>query len=1108
MVIPQTPGAKHASPSLAPDQILVVLRIVWCVAMLALLLLPALAWAAIDWTPPSTILFIVRLVVGIGALIIGAELAWAAWRLIHWSQAAARSGSRFLRIRTPNPATTAATMSDNAPDGGDLWYALHRLLPEIQHGLGSWASAVISANPDEPVDFGMAVGGGTAEQRLSWASSLRQLIIGLNAEAFVEVQEEGTDPLTQAMQRDLGTEKVTLAWADYVLRYNPGYPLRMPEDAVSDLLGPLVAQIRPRAGAVRYAELHVTVQGRHDWRMDAFGWRAAAHRRLLQMRQRAIQQAGALPADGKVLEAKMDSPAFSVVLRPVIVAYDRDEAERMLREIDSVLGQYSARSGQLFQRLFRTTTGMIALQDAPIARMTLRNIGGSLVIGGVLGLLLAAITALVWPVGLVPMIALPAALLHGLSLALLLCIGLLPILASVTRWREQHGLLLTHWLTRLRVRAPRFVPPHNFLLPVPAWRWPAVLSAGELGGLWHLPSPNLSSLVRWLPCRAIPAPPHAFINEADPTIKVTTGQRSQRITLGHAVRSDGRLGPVGPSLYDLRNIGHITAGMGGGKTRLFANIIQQILPAGTFVMDNKGDDAGNLVETMKKLIPFRDEWRVVILDMQDTDWPVSMNPLAGISLTTPGAIDRVTAQIQSIFARLDPEGWKSAPGMQQFLDMGTRLVVEGEIFPTVAHVKQALLDQDYRTILLKKCTQIEVKRFWLEIYPTSSEQQKTSMNALMRRFDKLLLSTLVRNLMTQERPTFRFEDAIEEQLIVLCPIPHVRYGALAATASMLMFQSFLRAAFDRPGTAATREDYPFFCDEFQVLVMDGATDDVEKAISQLRALGIPTIYAHQALDQIASIVNTMMINAENRVLIRTQEPDASIYARHYAAAGITGADIANQEPTEHQYARFLVGGQPVGPISMKPLGWPTPLTVEVPPYSGPDWQTIVPQDYPPALPGPGAEHAAGMAHDYDQRLLTLIYHTPYTNDLAMRMAAMSDEQWYLLNSRWEAMARTQRAYILAHPGCIPDHEDRIRWLSRLGYARPRLLAEIEFLRICKVTGFDARVAAVAAERTEKDKKGKGRDKKPPTEYREHWSTSMQERGDADDSVLFDIPTQG
>src|SRR6185503_13414319 len=220
-----------------------------------------------------------------------------------------------------------------------------------------------------------------------------------------------------------------------------------------------------------------------------------------------------------------------------------------------------------------------------------------------------------------------------------------------------------------------------------------------------------------------------------------------------------------------------------------------------------------------------------------------------------------------IFARIDPETWGAAPGMQQFLEMGARLVVEVVPFPTLAHVKQALIDEEYRNSLIQSCTKLEVLTFWQVIYPSSSDQQKTSMNALMRRFDKLLLSDVIRSLVTQEIPTFHFSEAIEEKLIVLAPIPHVTYGHLAATAAMLMFQLFVRAAFERPGSALTRPNYPLIVDEFGVLVNKGATEDVEAALTQLRSLGVPTLYANQTMDQIAELSDKMLINAENRIIM-------------------------------------------------------------------------------------------------------------------------------------------------------------------------------------------------------------------------------------------------
>jgi hypothetical protein len=294
---------------------------------------------------------------------------------------------------------------------------------------------------------------------------------------------------------------------------------------------------------------------------------------------------------------------------------------------------------------------------------------------------------------------------------------------------------------------------------------------------------------------------------------------------------------------------------------------------------------------------------------------------------------------------------------------------------------------------------------------------------------------------TQEQPTLDLRAAIERQLIVLVPLPHVTYGPLAATAAMLVFQAFVRAAFERPGDSTSRRDYPLIVDEFQVLVEHGATQDVAAALSQLRALGIPAIYAHQALAQLGDLRDLMLINAENRVILRTQEPDASVYASLYAASGLSAIDISSQEPNEHQYARFVVGGAPAGPFSIEPLPWPSFVEAPVGPYAGPNWQTIVPGDH-----APSCDEASLQLRDYDRELCRLIYRTPFDEARVARLAQAANDEWRLVNQRWQAIAQVQRQHIIEHPGCISDRVERVLWLSRLGFARPRLLAETEYRR--------------------------------------------------------------
>ena len=598
----------------------------------------------------------------------------------------------------------------------------------------------------------------------------------------------------------------------------------------------------------------------------------------------------------------------------------------------------------------------------------------------------------------------------------------------------------------LRTRAPRFAPPPELLLPIRLWRRPDIITSIEIAGLWHLPAGGLGSLIRWLPCRMLPAPPHAYIAPA----------RTDRIMVGRARRADGTIGPIGPTLRDIRPPMHITAGMGAGKSRALANICAQCIPHGYLLLDGKGDDqGGSLAATVRHSIPLQEEQRLIIFDVLDTDWPIGLNPLSGIDLTRPGAKDQALGQIMAIFARLDPATWGKAPAMKEFVQMATLLVLEGQRNPTLAHVKQCLLDASYRERLLPHCTNPDVQTFWTVTFPDQGEQQRSSLHALLRRFSQLLTTETTRYMVSQPASRLNLLDAIEERMIVLAPLPHITLGDLASAIGMLLLQQFVRSAFARPGNDQTRHTYPLIVDELQVFIgKDGDSTDIQNAITQLRGLGIAGIYAHQTLDQLGALKDEMLTNSGSRLILRTQEPDASAYAKLYAASGITATDIAGQDANEHQYAVLQCDGERTGLFSMIVLPWPTPLSIPVEPYHGPDWQTLIPPD----SPDPAA----------DVELLGLIYGThAHPSSVVQALTDYSEEDWQFVLDRWEAIRQYHRQYIIAHPGCIAVDEtitdldpelqatkraarqrlDRQTWLSRLLIATPRILAAAEYARI-------------------------------------------------------------
>jgi len=576
-----------------------------------------------------------------------------------------------------------------------------------------------------------------------------------------------------------------------------------------------------------------------------------------------------------------------------------------------------------------------------------------------------------------------------------------------------------------RARRCAWPPVACLLVPRHAPDASMLLSVAELATLFEPPLNHADPFVDRQTNRWLPVPDRAL--QPNP----------RRIAIGFAEQLSGRLLPVGPTLRDLRQILHITAGMGAGKTRLLANICQQCLPYGFTLIDGKGDDrAGSLVATVRRLIPRRDEARLVIIDPLDTDWPVPLNPLLGHDRDHPAARDMLLGHVLALFARLDPDTWGQAVGMQQLARMATLLLLDGEPAPTLGHLRAALIDDAYRELLLTRCTTMVVHEFWRTVFPRLSDGQRASREALLRRIDMLLSADVTRSMLAPMPQPFQFHQAIADGWIVLVPVPDLALGTLAGAIGMLLLQAFVQAACARTGTDQDRHDYPLIIDELQVVIAGSDADDLNTAMTRLRSFGIPGIYAHQTLSQLGDLADVMLVNAANRVILQTNEPDASRYARMYAAYGIEARDIVMQSSHRHHYAIFRSDGNDVGLLSMKPLIWP--VSPEIPEIEDADdviasWQTILPEHHSSIDP--------------------LVVQLAYKNNLGEinldQYIEMDEPTWNYWCERWMCIRQCHREYILRHRQSISDQFSRQQWLSRLLIAHPRVFAIIAELRLLK-----------------------------------------------------------
>lgn len=718
--------------------------------------------------------------------------------------------------------------------------------------------------------------------------------------------------------------------------------------------------------------------------------------RLMRAARRARTGDQRIAAMARRIERLIDAPFLRVSMWTVVAGDDRDgvqqETERIARAMTYAFQHETFLASQRLRVLrLRTLPAATWRRDPP------RIMDGALLLAATGALIAGACAAIMRE----PLAACAAWSSWGALTGMLAALIAGERHPAVT-WRNMEQRRMTH-------------------APFP-------MSAAEIGQLWTDP-PEDAHHVERTPNLRLPAPHIAFEHDG----------RSDWIALATARRTNGEWAPVGVTLRDLRQILHVTAGMGAGKSRLLANIVKQIVDRGygVCVIDGKGDDKGALAWLTLDLVPLERERDIVWIDPLEQRWPVALNPLQ-----TSSDSQEIASQLLAMMSRLDASGWSKAHGMEQLAMHAGILVAESEPRPTLAHVKRALLDESYRTSLLGRVRNPETRAFWRDVYPGGEKAMRTSRDALVRRIDKVLAPDVVRWLFTSPAPSVRFGELMESRAIVVAPMPVEQLGGIAYAVAVLLVRDLVSAAFRRAGSDMERENWPLIVDEVQVLLdQTGANDDFRTMLTRMRSLGIPALYAHQSLSQLGTALDVMLVNAANRAILRTPPPDAEVYARRYAHYGVAAADIASQPANEHQYLDLVCSGSPTGIFSARPLPWPASTLPVFEPWTGEAWSDVR-APAPASLTMQRLDAMVERLMDLQQSMpLDVVQHCEHW------ARTLGEQEWNDIQARWFEHRMAQRDFLLRAPQAIPDHRQRRIIVSSLRYGRPAVAAMIDYWRL-------------------------------------------------------------
>ena len=403
----------------------------------------------------------------------------------------------------------------------------------------------------------------------------------------------------------------------------------------------------------------------------------------------------------------------------------------------------------------------------------------------------------------------------------------------------------------------------NHRIPALRTKNQIVLSASELGGLFHFPhsgSTQTDNIVKSL-SRTLPAP---LSLKAHPKLDVILGLNNHH----------GDSTPIGLTSADRERHVYVIGGTGNGKTTMLQySIIQDIRAGrGVAVIDPHGD----LAKTLLKYIPKERIDDVIYFNPSDFGFPVNLNllelPEGLIGDELLDQKDKVTETVISVFRKIFSDEDSGGHRVEYILRnaVHTALTVKDANIFTIF---QLLTDADYRKQVTNALEDQDLKNFWKNELGKAGEFQRVKMSAgITSKVGRFLFSATARRVMEQPRSSINFDDILDEAKILIC---NFSKGSIGEDTSELFGITVLAklqlAAYRRERQEqADRRPFYVYVDEFQ----NFATMSFVQLLSEARKYQVFLTMAEQSTSQQEDqrLVHIILANVGTVICFRTSNP--------------------------------------------------------------------------------------------------------------------------------------------------------------------------------------------------------------------------------------------
>src|SRR6266536_4161939 len=168
---------------------------------------------------------------------------------------------------------------------------------------------------------------------------------------------------------------------------------------------------------------------------------------------------------------------------------------------------------------------------------------------------------------------------------------------------------------------------------------------------------------------------------------------------------------------------------------------------------------------------------------------------------------------------------------------------------TLAELPLLLEDHDFRSSLLDKVTNPQVKRFWEHYYnKLKDSDQIDHRQPVINKVQAFLSQPIAQNIIGQSRTTISFRGSMDRKMIVLIPLAIGALGAdLVSLLGSVIIGQILNAALSRIDLPQNqRAPFHLYADEYQRF----AISDFAELLAEARKFAVATTVAHQWRSQL------------------------------------------------------------------------------------------------------------------------------------------------------------------------------------------------------------------------------------------------------------------